>query len=65
LIPALETLKDASASLRSVVPLAIEGLGADKARFAPALARLGLERPASWADRLYRLLVSGALRRAG
>jgi hypothetical protein len=65
LIPALEMLKDASASLRSVVPLAIEGLGADKARFAPALARLGLERPASWADRLYRLLVSGALRRAG
>jgi acyl-CoA hydrolase len=65
LIPALETLKDASASMLSVVRLAIEGLGADKAKLAPALARLGLEKPASWSDRLYRLLVSGALRQAG
>ncbi len=65
LIPALETLKDASASLLEVAQLAIEGLGADKAKFAPALARLGLETPASWSDRLYRLLVSGALQRAG
>ncbi len=65
LIPALETLKDASASLPDVARLAIRGLSADKARLAPALARLGLEKPANWSDRLYRLLVSGALRRAG
>ena len=65
LIPALEALKDASASLPDVARLAIEGLSADKARLAPALARLSLEKPASWSDRLYRLLVSGALRRAG
>jgi Acetyl-CoA hydrolase/transferase C-terminal domain len=65
LIPALETLKDASASLPEVAGLAIAGLGADKMKLAPALARLSLEKPASWSDRLYRLLVSGALRRAG
>ena len=65
LIPALETLKDASASLLSVVPLAIAGLGADKAKFAAELARLGLDKPVSWSDRLYRLLVSGTLKGAG
>jgi hypothetical protein len=65
LIPALETLKDAAASALSVARLAIAGLGADKARFAAELARLDLNKPASWSDRLYRLLVSGALKRAG
>ena len=64
LIPALERLKDASASLLSVAPLAVAGLGADKAKFAAELARLGLDKPASWSDRMYRLLVSGALKRA-
>ncbi len=65
LIPALETLKEASASVLSIVPLAIAGLAADKTRFAAELARLGLDKPVSLSDRLYRLLVSGALRRAG
>jgi hypothetical protein len=65
LIPALEILKDASASLPDVARLAIEGLSADKRGLAPALARLGLEKPARWSDRLYRLLVSGALKRVG
>jgi hypothetical protein len=63
LIPALEMLKDASSSVLSVVQLAIAGLGADKTRLAPALARMGLAKPAGWKDQLYRLLVSGALRR--
>jgi acetyl-CoA hydrolase/transferase-like protein len=65
LIPALEVLKGASASALSVAQLAIAGLGADKPRFAAELARLGLDKPASWSDRLYRLLVSGALQRTG
>jgi acyl-CoA hydrolase len=63
LIPTLETLKDASASVLSVAQLAVAGLGADKTRFAAELARLGLDKPVSWSDRLYRLLVSGALTR--
>ena len=66
LIPALETLKDASASPLALMRLALSGLGTDSAKVAPALARLGLDKPAKLSDRLYRLLVAAALgRRAG
>jgi len=66
LIPALETLKDASASPLAIARLALSGLGADRAKFAPALARLGLDKPAKLSDRFYRLLVAAALgRQAG
>ncbi len=65
LIPALEILKDASASLLSVAQLAAAGIGTDKARFTAELVRLGLDKPIGWSDRLYRLLVCAALKRAG
>jgi acyl-CoA hydrolase len=63
LIPALEQLKDASSSLPRLAQLAFDGLAVDRAAFAPALARLGLDKPASLSDRLYRALVGGSLAR--
>lgn len=64
LIPALEALKDASTSPSALMRLAIAGLGGDTAKVTPALARLGLDKPARLSDRLYRLLVTAALTRA-
>ena len=60
LIPALQTLRDASASPLAIVGLLLRGLGA-RTSDAAALARLGLDKPASLADRVYRLLVNAAL----
>jgi hypothetical protein len=62
LIPALEMLQDAQRSPQALASLLWQGLirtpdGADEA----CLARLGLDRPATWAERGYRALVSAAL----
>jgi len=60
LIPALQRLRDASPV--ELAKLAARGVfSGDAAPHEPALARLGLEKPKSISDRLYRALVSGAL----
>jgi acyl-CoA hydrolase len=65
LIPALELLKDASSSPSAIARLAFDGLIINRSapEFAGALARLGLDKPATISDRLYRLLVAAALAR--
>lgn len=62
LIPALEILQGAQHSSRALAGLLWQGLmrkpgPADQA----CLARLGLDRPRTWAERFYRALVSAAL----
>ncbi|HEY2070859.1 MAG TPA: acetyl-CoA hydrolase/transferase C-terminal domain-containing protein [Rhizomicrobium sp.] len=59
LLPALEILKNAAASLPAVAGLALQGLRAPAD--AEALARMGYDAPKSLQDRLYRLLLSAAL----
>ncbi|MDQ8732569.1 acetyl-CoA hydrolase/transferase C-terminal domain-containing protein [Bradyrhizobium sp. LHD-71] len=61
LIPALQMLREASASPLALTKLLLSGLGASGAPDEAALARLGLDRPQSLSDRIYRVLVSGAL----
>ena len=61
LIPALQTLREASASPLALVRLLLRGLAAPAASEA-ALARLGLDKPASVSDRFYRVLVNAALK---
>jgi acyl-CoA hydrolase len=61
LIPALQTLREASASPLSIVRLLLGGLLAGGAANEAALARLGLDKPKGLSDRLYRALVSAAL----
>ena len=63
LIPALETLRDASRSPLALVGLLMDGLRAGDASAQPALARMGLDHPNTFSDRLYRALVNGALKR--
>jgi hypothetical protein len=65
LIPALETLRDASHSPLALVGLLMEGLRPGDASMQPALARMGLDHPNMFLDRLYRALVNGALKRSG
>ncbi|MGY4496512.1 hypothetical protein ACVWYH_000439 [Bradyrhizobium sp. GM24.11] len=62
MIPALEILQGAQHSSRALAGLLWQGLmrkpdPADEA----CLARLGLDRPKTWAERFYRALVSAAL----
>lgn len=66
LIPALQILKEATASKLSLLELAWHGFraGPPDADTAASLARLQLDRPASFTDRLYRSLVSAALARS-
>lgn len=66
LIPALQILKEASASKLGLLELAWDGFraAAPDADTAACLARLQLEKPTSFADRLYRALVSAALARS-
>lgn len=66
LIPALQILKEASASPVDLLKLAWDGLRADPpdAGIVACLARMQFDRPASFADRFYRLLVSAALVRS-
>jgi acyl-CoA hydrolase len=63
LVPALQLLKDASASTSGVLKLAWQGLFAGSDDHAAALARLGLDSPKTMPERLYRLLVKAALAR--
>ena len=65
LIPALQILQDAQRTPLRLAGLLWRGLtrtpdAADQA----CLARLGLDRPATWPERAYRALVSAALARA-
>ena len=62
LIPALQILQGASPLL--LARLALEGVGAARTANAEALARLQLDAPRSLSDRLYRLLLSAALKRS-
>ncbi len=64
LIPALQILQEASRSPFALVRLAINGLRAGDASALPALARMGLDKPAKLTDRLYRALLNGALKRS-
>jgi hypothetical protein len=65
LIPALQLLQDAQHTPRRLLGVLWQGLtrtpdAADK----ECLARLALDRPATWSDRAYRALVSAALARS-
>lgn len=65
LIPALQTLKDAAASPLNLLGLAWQGLaGRPNADIGACLARMQLDQPKTLSDRLYRVLVSGALARS-
>jgi hypothetical protein len=65
LIPALQILKEAAASPLALPKLAWEGRRANhSAELAACLARMRLDRPASFADRFYRALLIAALARS-
>ena len=65
LIPALEVLQDAQRAPRRLAGLLWQGLtGTPDASDEECLARLGLDRPATWAERGYRALVGAALARS-
>jgi Acetyl-CoA hydrolase/transferase C-terminal domain len=62
LIPALQILQDAQRSPQRLLGLLWQGFARHPdAADAECLARLGLEKPATWADRFYRALVGAAL----
>ncbi|WP_439922512.1 acetyl-CoA hydrolase/transferase C-terminal domain-containing protein [Nitrobacter sp. JJSN] len=65
LIPALEVLRDASHSPVALLSLAIDGLRPAAVSDQPALARMGVDCPNRFSDRLYRMLLNAALRRSG
>lgn len=65
LIPALETLRDASRSPLSLMGLLMKGLRPGDVSTQPALARMGLDHPTTLSDRLYRALLNGALKESG
>lgn len=65
LIPALQLLQAAQRAPAQLPGLLWEGLTrTPDAADAECLARLGLDRPATWAERFYRALVSAALARS-
>jgi hypothetical protein len=62
LIPALQFLQEVQRSPRRLPALLWQGLRRQPdAADAQCLARLGLDKPANWSERLYRALVSAAL----
>jgi hypothetical protein len=61
LIPALQRLRDASASPLRILELALVGLVKGGGANAPALARLGLDKPKGLSDWVYRWLVGATL----
>jgi hypothetical protein len=63
LIPALQLLSGASRSPWRLAPLVWQGMTRPDAANTPALARLGLDKPTTWKDRLYRALLQAALTR--
>ena len=65
LIPALQLLQDAQHSPQRLPGLLWQGVtGRPDAADQECLARLGLDRPATWSERAYRALVSAALARS-
>jgi hypothetical protein len=65
LIPALQILQDAQRAPRRLAGLLWQGLvGSPDARDRECLARLELDKPATWPERVYRALVSAALVRS-
>lgn len=66
LIPALQILKEATASKLNLLELGWQGFraGPPDAETAAGLARLQLDRPQSFSDRLYRALVHAAIARS-
>jgi hypothetical protein len=65
LIPALQVLQDAQRAPRRLAGLLWQGLtGTPDASDEECLARLGLDRPATWSERGYRALVGAALVRS-
>jgi hypothetical protein len=66
LIPALQLLADAQAVPQKLPGLLWQGLTrTPDANDSECLARLGLDKPATWPERFYRALVSAALARSG
>jgi acyl-CoA hydrolase len=64
LVPALALLNDAARNWHSVLGLIVDGLsGGNSEENTAALRRLALDRPHSLRDRIYRLLIIGALSR--
>ena len=62
LIPALQLLQEAQRSPRLLPGLLWQGFTRQPdAADAECLARLGLDRPATWPERIYRALVNAAL----
>jgi Acetyl-CoA hydrolase/transferase C-terminal domain len=65
LIPALQLLQDAQRAPMRLPGLLWQGFaGRSDAHDDECLARLGLDRPATWSERFYRALVSAALARS-
>jgi hypothetical protein len=65
LIPALQVLQEVQRSPRRLPALLWQGWTQQTdAADAECLARLGLDKPATWQERLYRALVQGALARS-
>jgi Acetyl-CoA hydrolase/transferase C-terminal domain len=65
LIPALQVLQDAQRTPRRLAGLLWQGLTRTPDAFdAECLARLGLDKPTTWPERVYRALVSAALARS-
>ena len=65
LIPALQLLRDAQRTPLRLPGLLWQGFTREAdAADGECLARLGLDRPATWAERAYRALVSAALARS-
>ena len=65
LIPALQILQDAQRAPRRLAGLLWQGFaGSPDASDRECLARLGLDKPATWPERVYRALVSAALARS-
>jgi len=65
LIPALQILQDAQRTPRKLAGLLWQGFaGSPDAPDRECLARLGLDKPATWRERVYRALVGAALARS-
>jgi acyl-CoA hydrolase len=65
LIPALQVLQDAQRTPRRLAGLLWQGLTRTPDAFdAECLLRLGLDKPTTWPERVYRALVSAALARS-
>jgi acyl-CoA hydrolase len=65
LIPALQVLQDAQRTPRRLAGLLWQGLvGSPNVGDREGLARLGLDKPRTWPERVYRALVSAALARS-